>query len=98
MISLLIETDNPRLAEDLIANNSDQFQLRLEKQSMRQGAFETKFLFEFLLEVSSGVTAELIARYINGKLDSRADKLRVNGVSVSSEADCRKALTGSDRP
>jgi hypothetical protein len=99
MIALSLETDDPELSADLIAKNTPDFQLRLEKESSRQGAFETKLLYDFLLEVSAGVTAELVAHYIISNVAPRVKSLRVNGVRVTSEAECKTALAAKvDKP
>jgi hypothetical protein len=99
MIALSLETDDPEVYADLIANNTSDFQLRLEKESSRQGALETKLLYDFLVQVSAGVTTEIVAHYIMAHIAPRAKKLRVNGVRVTSETECKAALAVSiDQP
>jgi hypothetical protein len=99
MIALSLETDDPEIYADLIAKNSSDFQLSVEKESSRLGALETKLLYDFLLQVSAGVTTEIIAHYIMAHIAPRAKRLRVNGVRVNSEAECKAALAVSiDEP
>ena len=94
IITLSLETDDPEVCADLISKNTTDFHLHLEKESSRQGALETKLLYDFLLEVSAGVTAEVIAHYIITNLAPRAKWLHVNGIRVTSEEECKAALAG----